>query len=79
LSAYDADSPERHVVKVVIPNKLRAFILSELKYMNITRASLFPGIDGFAQSLAHEILFIEDNSRIEARVEKGTKYGIPFI
>jgi hypothetical protein len=40
LSAYDADSPERHVVKVVIPNKLRAFILSELKYMNITRASL---------------------------------------
>jgi hypothetical protein len=40
-----------HVHKIVIPNTLREEFLVMLNKMNINRASLFPGIDGFAQSL----------------------------
>lgn len=39
------------VVKVVIPVDLRLRILHDLRRMNITAASLFPGVDGFARSL----------------------------
>jgi hypothetical protein len=44
-----------HVHKIVIPNKLREEILMRLNKMNINRASLFPGIDGFAQSLINNV------------------------
>jgi hypothetical protein len=41
-----------HVKKIVIPSKLRAIALKELYYMGISRTSLFPGLEGFSQSLA---------------------------
>lgn len=51
LSALpDADSPQ-HVVKIVIPAAQRLTALSQLFYMGIARSSLFPGLDGYAQSL----------------------------
>ena len=34
----------------------RGEILQDLRLMNITRASLFPGLDGFAQSLKYELV-----------------------
>ena len=40
-----------HVVKIVLPLGLRAAALEQLYSMNISRRSLFPGLDGFAQSL----------------------------
>lgn len=40
------------VLKIVLPGgELRGQALEDLRYMNITRASLFPGLDGFATSL----------------------------
>jgi hypothetical protein len=40
------------VIKIVLPGgELRGQALEDLRYMNITRASLFPGLDGFATSL----------------------------
>jgi len=41
------------VKKVIIPYDLRYEFLAQLKMMNITSESLFPGIDGFAKSLIH--------------------------
>jgi hypothetical protein len=37
-----------------IPGSQRAAILADLRLMNISRASLFPGLDGFAQSLKYD-------------------------
>ena len=51
LQAFPKGDFANHVHKIVIPNRLREEILGTLNKMNINRASLFPGIDGFAQSL----------------------------
>jgi FRG domain-containing protein len=40
-----------HVAKIVFPRLLRATALEQLYSMNISRRSLFPGLDGYAQSL----------------------------
>jgi hypothetical protein len=37
--------------KIIIPDILRATVLAELARMNVTAASLFPGLDGFARSM----------------------------
>jgi hypothetical protein len=40
-----------NVVKIVLPKQVRAVALEQLYSMNISRTSLFPGLDGYAQSL----------------------------
>jgi len=40
-----------NLLKLIIPHPMRSDALSNLHSMNISRASLFPGLDGFAQSL----------------------------
>jgi hypothetical protein len=66
------------LVKIVVPNRLRPEILRDLDYMNVNRATLFPGIDGFAQSLYHAILHLEDHGQIHRLVEKRLRFGPPF-
>ncbi len=48
LSGFDS---AEHLIKIVIPHNIRAQALKQLFYMNISRTSLFPGLDGFAHSL----------------------------
>ena len=52
------DKPE-NLVKLVIPHELRLEALERLHSMNINKASLFPGLGGFAESLAiyHPLAF----------------------
>ncbi|MDY6839793.1 MAG: hypothetical protein SWH78_17685, partial [Thermodesulfobacteriota bacterium] len=45
-----------HVKLLEIKPKLRKKVLKELYRMNITKASLFPGLTGFAESLKHSLL-----------------------
>jgi hypothetical protein len=45
--------------------------------MNVNRATLFPGIDGFAQSLFQSILDLEDHGQITRQMDKKRKHGIP--
>lgn len=42
--------------KIIIPGSSRAEIMRELRRMNITRATLFPDLEGFSKSLMHELL-----------------------
>jgi FRG domain len=49
LRGYD-DS--RNIVQIVLPKQMRRQAIEALFEMNISRTSLFPGLDGFAQSLA---------------------------
>lgn len=49
-------SIDNHVRVLEIEQQTRAKALKELYRMNITRASLFPGLTGLAQSLKHSLL-----------------------
>lgn len=51
LTSTGGSESAENVVKIVIPIALRREMLAGLDRMNISRRSLFPGIDGYAQSL----------------------------
>jgi hypothetical protein len=67
------------VIKIVIPSEERSKILSDLKRMNITYATLFPGVDGFARSLNHELIDLQrvvevsDDSRSRGAEENSSE------
>jgi hypothetical protein len=42
--------------------------------MNINRATLFPGIDGFAQSLAANVQIATDTGRLSRELQKLSIY-----
>lgn len=65
LAVYDRQ--EKHVLKFILPNQIRAQALSDLNSMGLSRANLFPGIDGFAQSLRQVIVQMEDPGLAERR------------
>jgi len=44
-----------NVKKIILPNKLRKEVVEDLRLMNITSVSLFPGLDGFAKSVKNFI------------------------
>lgn len=43
---------EASIIKIIVPAILHSKALSELYDMNVTAATLFPGLDGFARSLS---------------------------
>lgn len=57
LASYNNDTQDmnKHVFKIIIEERIRTKVLFELRLMNISRASLFPDLQGYASSLAHEL------------------------
>jgi hypothetical protein len=51
LEAMPGHESEQNLIKIVIPREMRREALKHLFDMNISRTSLFPGLDGFAYSL----------------------------
>lgn len=51
IRAMPENDDPKNVVKIIIPKSERKSGLNNLFYMNIARSSLFPGLDGYAQSL----------------------------
>lgn len=62
-SGVDIDD---HVRCYSVRSENRGEMLRDLRLMNITRASLYPGLDGFAQSLRYELVD-EDAQRATMR------------
>ena len=62
---------EKHVFSVT----LRRDILSELNKMNINRASLFPGIDGFAQSLGLNVEIATMKGKLSQEIKRLDAYA----
>lgn len=52
LRAMPGHDDQKHVLKLVISHVDRMKAMKKLHAMNISRATLFPGLDGFAQSLS---------------------------
>jgi hypothetical protein len=63
------DPPWNAVIQYVVPTARRRRILERLRSMNMTRAQLFPGLDGFAQSF-RQLLFAEPHEERLTRVER---------
>jgi len=51
LRALPGYGQDDHVVQYILPASVREEAIEALYYMNISRTSLFPGLDGYAQSL----------------------------
>jgi len=58
VAAMEGWDSGEHVVRIDIPASLHRNAIIDLYYMNITRTSLFPGLDGYARSLGiyHPVL-----------------------
>lgn len=54
-------------LKIETPKKLKK-IYEQLRLMNITRESLFPGLDGFAESLKQNLYWYGDLRELKDRV-----------
>jgi hypothetical protein len=52
LAALGTKGADKHIIKFVMRRSVADKAVKDLFAMNICRASLFPGLDGFAQSLA---------------------------
>ena len=59
--------------KIIMSKDVRTDALEQLRRMNVTRASLFPGLDGFAKSLAHRLPYFK--SQADMRIGKGRDAG----
>jgi hypothetical protein len=57
LSSYsdDIENMQSNVHKIIIEGRIFAEAMSELHFMNISRASLFPDLEGFGTSLGHKL------------------------
>lgn len=62
----------------VLPGHWRDRALDELRLMNISRASLFPGLDGFAQSLKYGLRTEAPSSRAMRSAIRGDGGGLTF-
>lgn len=51
LEALTGKSKPIHVIQITLDKRRRREMLKELHHMNITRTSLFPGLDGYTKSL----------------------------
>jgi hypothetical protein len=66
-----------HVRCYPIPGTCRGELLHDLRLMNITRASLFPGLDGFAQSLKYAL--IEEDQEEKYKRHRRNELGLEDI
>jgi hypothetical protein len=53
---FDKDEIKEYVIKIEISKKMRNEILLDLKKMNISTKSLFPGEEGFMRNLKYHFL-----------------------
>ncbi len=60
-----------HALKFVLPEDARPQALRDLQQMNISRTSLFPGMDGFAGSLSRSLFVLEQSSAFLADLADG--------
>jgi FRG domain-containing protein len=63
LSPEVEQEPPLQIVKIEFPSRMRSEVLWALRRLGITRQTLFPGLDGLAQSLAHLLVPRNENTK----------------
>lgn len=55
ISWIEQNKKTKYLLKLDIPAKERNNVMNELRYMGVTAASLFPGIDGISEALREQL------------------------
>lgn len=65
IESMDGFKEDKNIIRLIIPNEKRKEYLKKLFAMNITHTSLFPGLDGFSNSLSvyHYSFYEEELSK----------------
>ncbi len=71
ILAMAAAESKKMISKIEIPSSIRSEVLSELIRMNITSASLFPGLDGFAAYIPEILAANEPDSQTIDNIRQG--------
>jgi hypothetical protein len=71
LGSYNSSDLKANLAKIVLPSRVRADALADLRKMNITETTLFPGIDGFARSLRNELHLLAKDHYLLKQVQDG--------
>lgn len=81
LLSYDKNKIANFLYKIIIPNRLRTEAIIDLNRMNINRETLFPGIDGFAQSLLDRLTILTGLGSLymRAKIEKNIADGYKIV
>jgi hypothetical protein len=79
LVAYGDTSLRQKLLKIVIPSRFRVNALQDLATMNITRTSLFPGLDGFSQSLKYKLAIVAGSPQVRDKLERGLAEGFLYL
>lgn len=67
LSRIEKAAKSKVVVAADIPANFAAHALEDLKFMGLSAATMFPGLDGVSQMMKHEMLFKRDLLPVSAR------------
>lgn len=78
LLSYGVEELGDHVCKIEIPMDVRGEALGDLYRMNINRSTLFPGLDGFAQSIRHRLLLEGNQGYHSQQIQRATEIGTQF-
>jgi hypothetical protein len=73
-----ADLPQK-CLKFKLGTKFRAEVLADLRRMNISAATLFPGLDGFAKSLNTELFLLENDEPTFRKVRGGVEGALIYL
>lgn len=65
--------------KFVVPYKCRATVLADLRRMNITAATLFPGLDGFSRSLNNELFLLMNDAATLNKLRGGVAGALNYF
>jgi hypothetical protein len=66
-------------LKFTIPTKYRFDVLEDLRRMNISSASLFPGLDGFARSINADLFLLMNDPATFNKVKGGVSGALIYL
>lgn len=75
LRALPGHTSPRNIRLIVIPKRIRQEVIAELHRMNITRRTLFPGLDGYAQALGVYHPCFEPGAMLFDSVKYSSRHG----
>jgi hypothetical protein len=79
LAVFPVDEVAKRCLKYSIPAKYRREVLDELRSMNISTATLFPGLEGFARSLNNELLILSKRPDILNKVKEHPEDNLIYL
>jgi FRG domain len=79
IAAYPGSEIKRKCFKILIPSKERETVLRELRAMNITAATLFPGLDGFTSSLNNDLFLLERSPAVLNKAKANVEGALIYL